>query len=96
MEFQRASNQDEEAEILPWLGYAAFHLGDYRKAVDAYQAWEATGQAPVEVHLYIACCLFYLQSFPEAMEAAKRGPANGLQNRIMFHIAHKNQRRKKI
>ena len=26
MEFQRASNPGEEVEILPWLGYAAFHF----------------------------------------------------------------------
>ena len=96
MEFQRASNPGEEVEILPWLGYAAFHLGEYRKAVEAYQAWDATGQAPVEVHLYIACCLFYLQSFKEAMEAAKRGPANGLQNRILFHIAHRTNDEKNL
>ena len=32
----------------------------------------------------------------EAMEAAKRGPANGLQNRILFHIAHRTNDEKNL
>ena len=80
MEFQRASTTEEEMEVLPWLGYAAFHLGDYRKALEAYQAWQSTGEAPEEVHLYIGCCYFYLQQYAEAEESAKRGPKVGLQD----------------
>ena len=74
MEFQRASTTEEEMEVLPWLGYAAFHLGDYRKALEAYQAWQSTGEAPEEVHLYIGCCYFYLQQYAEAEAALVAEP----------------------
>ena len=96
MEFQRASAAEGEVDVLPWLGYAAFHLGDYRKALEAYEAWESTGQAPEDVHLYIACCLFYLQQFPEAQKAAEKGPSNSLQNRVLFHIAHRTNDENKL
>jgi intraflagellar transport protein 56 len=96
MEFQRASTTEEEMEVLPWLGYAAFHLGDYRKALEAYQAWQSTGEAPEEVHLYIGCCYFYLQQYAEAEESAKRGPKAGLQNRLLFHIAHRTNDESKL
>ena len=41
------------------------------------------------LNLFVAICQFYLQMFPEAEESAMKGPANPLQNRILFHIAHR-------
>ncbi len=47
-------------------------------------------EAASELHLYIACCLFYMQDYKEARDAALKGPKkNALRNRILFHIAHR-------
>lgn len=41
LEFNRRSGEDEMLEdTLIWLGYCAFHLGNYEKAIDAYQVRE--------------------------------------------------------
>lgn len=42
LEFQRRAGE-EDPMTLPWLGYAAFHLGDYAKALKAYQARAGAG-----------------------------------------------------
>lgn len=39
--------------------------------------------------LHIACCHFYLQQYAEAEEAAQKGTVCALQNRILFHCAHR-------
>jgi hypothetical protein len=36
LEFERRAG-NETPMTLPWLGYAAFHLGDYNKALHAYE-----------------------------------------------------------
>jgi intraflagellar transport protein 56 len=48
------------------------------------------------LHLFVAICHFYLQSFAEAEEAAMKGPVNQLQNRILFHIAHRRADENKL
>jgi intraflagellar transport protein 56 len=87
--FKEAGKPIDGYPTLPWLGYAAFHLGEYHKALMAYQelAW-APGADPV-LHVYVACCLFFLGQFKEAEEAALLGPSVTLQTRLLFHIAHK-------
>ena len=39
--------------------------------------------------LYLGCCCFYLGMYEEAEAAGERGPECPLQNRLLFHIAHK-------
>jgi intraflagellar transport protein 56 len=103
LEFQRHT---EEANplLLPWLGYAAFHLGDYKKALDVYI--ELAKNEPV-YYLYASCCQFYLGEYKEAEEFARKLPganvnippttANGrLQNRLLFHISHKQNNEEKL
>ena len=80
---------DAEKDTLGWIGYCAFHMGDYKKALETYEEWISTGSFPEEVYLYKACCLFYLQMFKLAEQEAAKGPANLLQNRIFFHCAHR-------
>ncbi|CAM9480848.1 unnamed protein product, partial [Hapterophycus canaliculatus] len=38
LEFNRRSGEEDTlAETLMWLGYCSFHLGNYQRAIDAYQ-----------------------------------------------------------
>lgn len=105
LEFQRQTGE-VTAQTLPWLGYAAFHLGDYKKALDVYtelaEKAEADGGGPV-YHLYASCCQFYLGEYALAEEAAMRGVGAGgapvdekLQNRLLFHISHKQNDETKL
>jgi|UniRef100_A0A7S4FKV4 intraflagellar transport protein 56 len=90
LEFYKESGQTiEEYPTLPWLGYSAFHLGEYQKAMQAYQEMLESDDADPILHIYVACCSFYLGQYKEAEEAALKGPVVTLQNRLLFHIAHK-------
>lgn len=88
------------------MGYAAFHLGDYKRALDVYMELSKTHPKGPEqsgadkkdkerestdgiYNLYAACCQFYLGNYKEAEELALKGPSTRLQNRLLFHISHK-------
>ena len=62
-----ADHQRSTKEATPltplWLGYAAFHLGDYQKALDVYRELSKKADADPVFHLYAACCLFYLGEY---------------------------------
>jgi intraflagellar transport protein 56 len=105
LEFQRHTGE-ANALTLPWLGFAAFHLGDYKKALDVY-----TELAPTDpvYNLYASCCQFYLGEYAAAEELARKGvPGNSggliapttanarLQNRLLFHISHKQNDEAKL
>jgi intraflagellar transport protein 56 len=99
LEFNRRSDELEEEkkqQTLMWIGYCAFHIGDYQKALSAYNDVLAGSDPPKETHLYIACSQFYLQMYSEAHEQATTGPKCPLQNRLLFHIAHKQNDEKKL
>jgi len=92
LEFDRNSegmSEEKRQNILMWIGFCASHLGEFAKALEAYREVLAMDNPPPEVHLYMACCLFHSQLYKEAAEEAKKGPKTDLQNRIMFHSAHK-------
>lgn len=90
LEFYKESGQSiEDYPTLPWLGYSAFHLGEYQKSMQAYQEMLEEEDADPILHIYVACCSFYLGQYKEAEEAALKGPVVTLQNRLLFHIAHK-------
>eukprot|EP00667_Euglena_gracilis_P006319 EG_transcript_6370 len=90
LEFFKESLQGIEGyPVLPWLGYCAFHLGEYQKAMMAYQEQLSQSESDPILHIYIAACLFYMGQFKEAEESALKGPVVTLQNRLLFHIAHK-------
>ena len=75
--------------INPWLAYAAFHMGDFPKAADTYKEMLAMDDCDPVHHLHLACCYFCNGQYKEGEEAALRGPQCSLQNRLLFHIAHK-------
>jgi len=88
--------EDFSVETSMWLGYCAAHLGDYKKALEAFEEIEKRGGAGKEIHLYMAICMFFLQMYAEAEAEALEGPSCGLQNRLLFHISHKTNEEKKL
>uniref|UniRef100_A0AAY4A548 Intraflagellar transport protein 56 n=1 Tax=Denticeps clupeoides TaxID=299321 RepID=A0AAY4A548_9TELE len=83
LEFQR----EEHADL--WIGYCAFHLGDHKRAMEEYKEMTLKPDCPLEVWVYFGCSLFFLGLYKEAEEAALKGPKCQLQNRLLFHLAHK-------
>ena len=81
------AKQDEERVM--WLAYAAFHLGSYQQALDSYQSLLDKGSDDAMLHVYMGCCLERLGWHAEAEERALKGPACPLQNRLLFHLAHR-------
>ena len=64
------ARQDEER--IMWLAYAAFHLGKYQQALDAYQSLLDKGSQDQMLHVYMACCLERLGWHTEAEERAQQ------------------------
>ncbi|KAG5186895.1 hypothetical protein JKP88DRAFT_269588 [Tribonema minus] len=97
LEFNRRSGDDDNLEdMLLWIGYCAFHVGRYQRALEAYEEVVAIGAGGGDVHLYVACCHYYLQSYDQAEEAASRGPKGPLRTRLLLHIAHKQNDERKL
>jgi intraflagellar transport protein 56 len=90
LEFNRRSGQEPAEEVMTtmWIGYCAFHLGQFQRAFDAYQSILNTvpsGEAPPTVHLYQAACLFYLQMYKpceEAADAYTRADVKSLEDKV--------------
>uniref|UniRef100_A0A8C7GHV2 Intraflagellar transport protein 56 n=1 Tax=Oncorhynchus kisutch TaxID=8019 RepID=A0A8C7GHV2_ONCKI len=95
LEFQRDVGEKEEHADL-WIGYCAFHLGDYKRAMEEYRALTLRLEEPGEVWVYLACTQFFLGLYREAEEAANKAPKCALQNRLLFHLAHKFNDEKKL
>ena len=84
-----AEEKEADHTRLMWIGYCAFHLGDYRKALDTYQQLIQEGSDDQTLLTYQGCCLMGLGWFQEAEEKANQGPASPLQTRLLFHLAHR-------
>ncbi|KAI3353040.1 hypothetical protein L3Q82_019613, partial [Scortum barcoo] len=95
LEFQRSIGEKEEHADL-WIGYCAFHLGDYKRAMEEYKSLTMKPECPPDVWVYLACALFFLGLYKEAEEAASKAPMSPLQNRLLFHLAHKFNDEKKL
>ena len=63
--------------------------GNFRRAEDAYRELLSAHEPPRETHLFLACCLFFQQSYEEAEKAALKGPEGLLRNRLLFNLAHR-------
>ncbi|KXS09778.1 TPR-like protein [Gonapodya prolifera JEL478] len=92
LDFSR-SNGDSSVENILWTAYAAFHLGDYKRAMEVTIRHHDVDSL---VHLYLACTYFFLGMYKEADEAAKKSPTNKLQNRLFFHLSHKFNDEKRL
>uniref|UniRef100_A0A8C1M377 Intraflagellar transport protein 56 n=1 Tax=Cyprinus carpio TaxID=7962 RepID=A0A8C1M377_CYPCA len=97
LEFQRNGGVSVEHADL-WIGFCAFHLGDHKRAMEVSKRDVGSSQpeCPVEVWVYLGCSLFFLGLYKEAEEAALKGPKTQLQNRLLFHLAHKFSDEKKL
>lgn len=49
-----------------WLGYCAFHLGDYKRALQVYQTLSQSSEPPEDVYVNLACCYFFLGMYPQS------------------------------
>ncbi|RKO86098.1 hypothetical protein BDK51DRAFT_31932 [Blyttiomyces helicus] len=95
LEFNKATGK-YDADNMLWLGYSAFHLGDYKKAMEAYQGFLQEANPDPLGHLFLACTFFFLGMYKEADEEAQRGPTCKLQNRLLFHLSHKFNDEKRL
>lgn len=96
LEFQQQSEEITDDEACMWLGYCASHLGDYRRALEAYDSLIEDGKGTSDVFLYRGICLYFLQEYKAAEKSALKGSKGALRNRLMFHIAHKQNDESKL
>ncbi|XP_061883038.1 intraflagellar transport protein 56 [Entelurus aequoreus] len=95
LEFQRSIGEQEVKTDL-WIGFCAFHLGDYKRAMEEYKTMTAKPDCNPDVWVYLACVMFFLGLYKEAEEAALKGPQSALKNRLLFHLAYKFNDEKKL
>mmetsp|Transcript_25065 Transcript_25065/g.37122 ORF Transcript_25065/g.37122 Transcript_25065/m.37122 type:complete len:220 (-) Transcript_25065:1644-2303(-) len=101
LDFHKKDTESNDVEKLLWIGYCAFHKGDYQRAQEVYIELLSNHneEAPDEVTLYLACIYFYMQMFKEAEEAATAGPDCSLKNRVLQHTARRmniDEQKKKL
>ncbi|XP_057286596.1 intraflagellar transport protein 56 isoform X1 [Pezoporus wallicus] len=95
LEFKRQVGEQEEDTDL-WMGYCAFHLGDYKRALEEYEALTKQPACNPDVWVNLACTYFFLGMYIQAEQAALKAPKSRLQNRLLFHLAHKFGDEKKL
>ncbi|XP_046823870.1 intraflagellar transport protein 56 isoform X1 [Vespa crabro] len=87
LEFNSTSGSNLESEL--WMGYCAFHLGDYKRALTIYENLKKKENVLVDLITNLACCNFYLGMYPEAQKLLEEAPNSKLKTRLLFHLAHK-------
>ncbi|KAI4489478.1 hypothetical protein M0802_011090 [Mischocyttarus mexicanus] len=87
LEFNSTSGSNIESEL--WMGYCAFHLGDYKRALTIYQNLKKKDNILIDLITNLACCYFYLGMYPEAQQFLEEAPNSKLKTRLLFHLAHK-------
>ncbi|XP_057587673.1 intraflagellar transport protein 56 isoform X4 [Hippopotamus amphibius kiboko] len=93
--FKRHVGEQEEDTNL-WIGYCAFHLGDYKRALEEYENATKEENCNPEVWVNLACTYFFLGMYKQAEAAGFKAPKSRLQNRLLFHLAHKFNDEKKL
>ncbi|XP_015186449.1 PREDICTED: intraflagellar transport protein 56 isoform X2 [Polistes dominula] len=87
LEFNSTSDSNVESQL--WMGYCAFHLGDYKRALTIYQNLKKKDNILADLITNLACCYFYLGMYPEAHQCLEEAPNSKLKTRLLFHLAHK-------
>jgi intraflagellar transport protein 56 len=72
LEFNRQSGKGGE-EVDLWLGYCAFHLGDYKRAMLEFEALTHAASPPKAVWINLACCYFYLGMYTDSEKVVEKG-----------------------
>uniref|UniRef100_A0A8D0PSR7 Intraflagellar transport protein 56 n=1 Tax=Sus scrofa TaxID=9823 RepID=A0A8D0PSR7_PIG len=83
LEFKRHVGEQEEDTNL-WIGYCAFHLGDYKRALEEYENATKEENCNPEVWVNLACTYFFLGMYKQAEAAGFKAPKSRLQNRLLF------------
>ncbi|KAJ1527866.1 hypothetical protein ONE63_007804 [Megalurothrips usitatus] len=95
LEFSQGSGKtDINSEL--WIGYCAFHLGDYKRAMGIFEKLSNKHDAPGDVWVNFACCQFYLGLYPECEETLKNAKPCPLKTRLLFHLSHKTGAEEKL
>ncbi|XP_076235055.1 tetratricopeptide repeat domain 26 [Calliopsis andreniformis] len=87
LEFNNNSENNLKSEL--WMGYCAFHLGDYKRAATIYENLKKKEQTPSDLLTNLACCYFYLGMYPESQKILEDAPDSKLKNRLLSHLALK-------
>ncbi|XP_020294352.1 intraflagellar transport protein 56 isoform X2 [Pseudomyrmex gracilis] len=87
LEFNSSTNSSLETDL--WMGYCAFHLGDYKRAATVYENLRKKDNVPSDVSTNLACCYFYLGMYPESQKILEDATDSKLKIRLLFHLAHK-------
>ncbi|CAB3253749.1 unnamed protein product [Arctia plantaginis] len=84
-------NTDVWADV--WAAWCWFHLGEYRRALDAYLLVQSRDKLDSRVAdniaMDLAVCYFYLGMYKESKEIVEEAPKCTLKTRLLFHLAHK-------
>ncbi|CAD5216238.1 unnamed protein product [Bursaphelenchus okinawaensis] len=96
LEHKRKTTEIFSTEDSLWLGYCAYHAGDFKKSAAAYSFVLSQSDAPSEAYVYLGCSFFFLAMYEDARQCAERAPKGPLQNRLLFHLAHKLKDEKKL
>lgn len=90
LEFRLKCQDGDTKDLLMWIAYCSFHLGNFKRAEEAYQELLNVHEVSKVIYLYIACCYFFQQMYEEAEKMASKGPeSDPLKVRLMFNIAHR-------
>uniref|UniRef100_H9G7G0 Intraflagellar transport protein 56 n=1 Tax=Anolis carolinensis TaxID=28377 RepID=H9G7G0_ANOCA len=80
LEFKRHVGEQEEDTDL-YIGYCAFHLGDYKRALEEYENLTKQAGCNPDVWVNLACTYFFLGMYTQAEQAALKGEMS-----IIYHF----------
>ncbi|XP_024083813.1 intraflagellar transport protein 56-like [Cimex lectularius] len=88
LEFEQSTGRSTDMTDR-WLGYCAFHLGDYKRAMQIYEAMSQLPNPPNDTLVNLACCYFFLGLYQQADTLLEKVPDCPLKVRLQFHLCHK-------
>lgn len=75
-----------------WLGYCAFHLGDYQRSLSIYQSLGRAKTPPEDLSSNLACCFFFLGMYPQSEKVILSTNTNFLStNNVISKIVYSNK-----